>query len=132
MTSQYDFQDNDNAYNEVQKVTLTDGQKATISITPRGRVSEFYLRTVAISKYAGTTYTVEADGRPIFDDEAIPPTDPDAGDSDTFTPPKKFEQEAVIVIKNASGSTHDYLIQLEGWERRRTVDETESVPWGGD
>lgn len=128
--SMYDHKDRDNAYNEIEKVTLADGQKATIRVQPRGRVSEFFLRTVAISKYAGTTYTVEADGRKIFDNEPIPPTDPDAGDSDTFTPPKRFETEAVIVIKNASGSSHDYLLQLEGWERRRTVDQSESVPWG--
>ena len=124
----YDFQDRDNAYNEVQKVSLNDGQKATITVTPRGRTSEFFLRDCAISKYSGSLYTVELDGRKVYDQEPIPPTDPDDS-TDTFTPPKKFETEAVIVIKNASGTSHDYIVQLAGWERRRYSDESEEVPW---
>lgn len=126
--SLYDQQSRDDSFNRVASVTLADGQKASVTFSPSDRTSQYFLRMAAISKKTGSTYEVRLDDAVEFEEAAIPPTDVD--DSvDTFTPPETFEREIEIVIKNTSGSSKTYRVQVAGWERRRRTDEPEEVPW---
>lgn len=113
----------DSPFNDVISVELDAGKEAVISYEPEDRRSEFYVRTVAISKAAQTAYRIDTDGTNEFNGD-IPPTDIDDLDQ-TFFPPESFEDHMEIVITNSSDATRIYHIQVIGWESRRVVDERE-------
>lgn len=112
------FRPDENAVpvNEPVTVTLNSGEEASVTFSPIKQVSEHVVITLAVSKSADTTYTIEMDGTAVFGPASIPPTDID--DSvQTFMPPRDFSQHCKVKISNLGSSTTTYHVQLVGFER---------------
>lgn len=105
-------------YNDPYTAVLEPGQKVTATWTPSQTGTTFFMPTLAASKLAETTYTIEADGGTIYGpDHSIPPTDID--DLETvWWPPQEWVDELKVTIKRLSTATGSevYHIQPIGWE----------------
>ena len=104
-----------------QSVELDPGQKATMEWSPERSGSTFYLSVVGISKISDSTYSIQADGRPIFGEAAIPPTDID-NTVPIWDPPKTFEDTLTVEVKNLGDGTQTYHAQPVGFETSQGVE----------
>jgi len=121
--SKWDHQNRDDPFNESTAVTLDPSEEATVTFQPDGRLSDYFVPTVAVSKHPNSEYTVETDGTSEYGPAPLPPTDPD-DDSDTFRPPETFSDSLTVQVTNLDATaTRRYYIQVIGWERRRYTDE---------
>lgn len=118
----------DEPFNDVVSVSLASGEEAVIGYEPEDRYSNFIVSMVAMSKYPNSSYEVEMDGQTRFGPAEIPPTDIDDSD-DTWTPARVFSDRMEIVISNLSSSNRTYHVQVEGRERRGTVDHGDGRGW---
>lgn len=104
-------------FNNPAEVELDQNQRGTITFTPTQSSTTFYLPTLAISKFANTTYEVHADGEAIYGPAPVPPTDVDDL-AVTFIPAQTFDRELKVIITNSGTPTRTYSAQPLGWEER--------------
>jgi len=102
-------------FNEPENVTLSGGQKGTITFSPVQGSAAFHLPILAVSKFGSTTYEVWTDSEQRYGQASIPPTDVDDLGV-TFLPALGFERELKVIIRNTGGTQHTYYIQPVGWE----------------
>lgn len=102
---------------ETAAVTLSPGQKATVTMTPETAGNLHYIPTVAASKLADSSYKIVVDGAVRFGPGPIPPTDVDDLDA-VFLPALRLNSEMKIEIKDlrSSGGERTFATQVVGWE----------------
>lgn len=104
----------DKPFNDPESATLGSNEKWTVEFEATDQGTTFVLPELAISKRTQTTYEVQLDGTPVYLAD-IPPTDIDDS-TQTWLPPKTFENQMTVIVRNFADSTRTYQAQPKGWE----------------
>lgn len=102
-------------FNDPFTVTLTSGEKGTVTYKPEQSGATFWLAALAISKRSGTVYEVRDESGTIYGPAAIPPTDIDDLTA-CWIPAQSFAQKLTVIIRNQSGTRKTYSVQPVGYE----------------
>lgn len=102
---------------EIESVSLSPGQRATVSFTPTRSSTKFMLGAVAISKRPNSSYTIKLDGTTHFGAEEVPPTDIDDVAA-VWIPALPMQDELEVIVEDlrSTGDARTYHVQPIGYE----------------